>query len=93
MYRRVDLWRTFVLVVALLLTAVSTGAFACEFCASDPQFGRHPIDTFHSGQPGTETGVLELIRTGASDLNRSKFELIGTMSPLWGGRLRGVERI
>jgi hypothetical protein len=33
-YRRVDLWRTFVLVVALLLTAVSTGAFAREFCAS-----------------------------------------------------------
>ena len=64
MYRRVDLWRTFVLVVALLLTAVSTGAFAREFCASDPQFGRHPIDTFHSGQLGAETGALEHIRTG-----------------------------
>jgi hypothetical protein len=92
-YRRVDLWRTFVLVVALLLTAVSTGAFARQFCASAPQFGRHPIDTFHSGQPGTETGVLELIRTGASYLNRSKFALIGTMPPLLAGRLRGVERI
>ena len=64
MYRRVDLWRTFVLVVALLLTAVSTGAFAREFCASDPQFGRHPIDTFHSRSLGAETGALEHIRTG-----------------------------
>jgi hypothetical protein len=92
-YRRVDLWRTFVLVVALLLTAVSTGAFAREFCASDPQFGRHPIDTFHSGQPGTKTEASQQIRTGASDLERSKFALIGTMSPLLAGRLRGVERI
>jgi hypothetical protein len=92
-YRRVDLWRTFVLVVALLLTAVSTGAFAREFCASDPPFGRHPIDTFHSGQPGTKTEAFQHIRTGASDLKRSKFALIGTMSPLLAGRLRGVERI
>jgi hypothetical protein len=29
-YRRADLWRTFVLVVALLLTAISTGAFVRE---------------------------------------------------------------
>ena len=64
MYRRVDLWRTFVLVVALLLTAVSTGAFAREFCASDPQLERHPIDTFHSHSPGAETGALEHIWTG-----------------------------
>ena len=64
MYRRADLWRTLVLVVALLLAAVSTGAFAREFCASDPQFGRHPIDTLHSGQLGAETGALEHIRTG-----------------------------
>jgi hypothetical protein len=92
-YRRVDLWRTFVLVVALLLTAVSTGVFAREFCASDPQFGRHPIDTFHSGQPGTKTEAFQHIRTDASDLKRSKFALIGTMSPLLAGRLRGVERI
>jgi len=55
-YRRADLWRTFVLVVALLVTAVSTGAFAREFYASDPQLGRRPIDTF---QPGAETGALE----------------------------------
>jgi hypothetical protein len=92
-YRRVDLWRTFVLVVALLLTAVSTGAFAREFCASDPQFGRHPIDTSHSGLPGAETGALEHIRTGASGPNRSNFALIGTMAPPLAGRLRGVERI
>jgi hypothetical protein len=58
-YRRADLWRTLVLVVALLLAAVSTGAFAREFYASDPQLGRHPIDTFHSGQPGAEAGALE----------------------------------
>ena len=93
MYRRVDLWRTFVLVVALLLTAVSTGAFAREFCASAPQFGRHPIDTFHSGQPGTKTEAFEHIRTGANDLKRSKFALIGTMAPPLAGRLHGVERI
>jgi hypothetical protein len=92
-YRRVDLWRTFELVVALLFTAVSTGAFAREFCASDPQFGRHPIDTFRSGQPGTKTAAFEPIRTGATDLKRSKFALIGTMAPPLAGRLRGVERI
>lgn len=33
MYRRADLSRTFVLVVSLLLTAVSTGASAREFYA------------------------------------------------------------
>ena len=93
MYRRVDLWRTFVLVVALLLTAVSTGAFAREFYASDPQFGRHPIDTFHSRSLGAETRALEHIRTGASGLSRSKFALIGATSSPLARRLRGVERI
>jgi hypothetical protein len=65
-YRRADLSRTFVLVVALLLTAVSTGAFAREFRI-----------------PGT----------GAADLNRTKFALLGTMTPVSIGRLRRVERI
>ena len=90
MYRRADLWRTFVLVVALLLTAVSTGAFAREFYASDPQLERHPIDTF---QPGAEKEALEHIRAGAADLNRTKFALLGTMTPLLIGRLRRVDRI
>jgi hypothetical protein len=79
-YRRADLSRTFVLVVALLLTAVSTGAFAREF-RPDPQNESRPIDAFQSG------------RTGAADLNRTKFALIRTMAPLLVGRLRRVERI
>jgi cytochrome c556 len=81
------------IVVALLLTAVSTGAFAREFYASDPQFGRHPIDTFHARSLGAETGALEHIWTGASGFSRSKSALIGATSPLLAGRLRGVERI
>jgi hypothetical protein len=92
-YRRADLWRTFVLVVALLLTAVSTGAFARGFLASDPQPGMDSLDTFHSRSLGAETGALEHIGTGAGGLNRSKFALIGTTSPLLAGRVRGVERI
>ena len=93
MYRRVDLWRTFVLVVALLLTAVSTGAFAREFRSPDPRDESHPIDVFHSRRPGAETGALEHIGTGATGLNRTQFALIGTMAPPLAGRLRGVERI
>ena len=93
MYRRVDLWRTFVLVVALLLTAVSTGAFARQFGSPDPQYESHPIEMFHSRRPGAETGALEHIRTGASGLNPTKFAWIGTMTPLLVGRPRGVERI
>jgi hypothetical protein len=38
-YRRADLWRTFVLVVALLLTAGSTGALACELRSPDTNTG------------------------------------------------------
>jgi hypothetical protein len=67
-YRRAELSRTFVLVVALLLTAVSTGAFACESRIPDPQ-------------------------KGAADLNRTKFALLGTMTPELIGRLRRVDRI
>lgn len=93
MYRRADLSRTFVLVVALLLTAVSTGAFAREFRIPDPQNKRHPIDTFHSRRLGVEREALEHIRTGAADLNRTKFALLGTMTPLPIGRLRRVDRI
>ena len=86
MYRRADLWRTFVLVVALLITAVSTGAFAREFLAPDPEFGMHSSGTLHSG-------ALEHTGTGARGLNRSKYALSGTTSPLMAGRLRGVQRI
>jgi hypothetical protein len=88
-YRRADLSRTFVLVVALLLTAVSTGAFACAFRIPSP----HPGDAYHSGLFGAEKEALEHIKTGMADLNRAKFTLIGTMTPVLIPRLRGVERI
>ena len=93
MYRRADLSRTFVLVVALLLTAVSTGAFAREFRTPDPQTESHPIDMFHSRRPGAEKEALAHARLGAIGLNRTKFALIGTMTPVLIGRLRSVERI
>ena len=93
MYRRADLWRTFVLVVALLITAVSTGAFAREFLAPDPEFGMHSSGTLHSRSLGAETSALEHTGTGARGLNRSKYALSGTTSPLMAGRLRGVQRI
>jgi hypothetical protein len=88
-YRRADLSRTFVLVVALLLTAVSTGAFAREFRIPDAQTESHPSDAFHSPRLAEK----EHIRTGAADLNRTKFALIGTTVPVWIGRLHRVERI
>jgi hypothetical protein len=78
-YRRADLSRTFVLVVALLLTAVSTGAFAREYRIPDPHIERHPIDAFHPR------------RSGAADLNRTELALPGTMTPSWIGRLRRVD--
>jgi hypothetical protein len=90
-YRRADLSRTFVLVVALLLTAVSTGAFAREFRMPDPQNERHLIDTFQSGRLGAEKEALAHIRTGAADLNRTNVALIGTMTRVLIGRLRRVE--
>lgn len=42
MYRRADISRTITLVVALYLTAVSTGAFAREFRAADTQSEGYP---------------------------------------------------
>jgi hypothetical protein len=92
-YRRADLSRTFVLVAALLPTAVSTGAFAREFCMPDPQNERHSIETFRSGRLGPEKQALAHIRTGAADLNRTNVALIGTMTPVLIGRLRRVGRI
>jgi hypothetical protein len=88
-YRRADLSRTLVLVVALLLTAVSTGAFAREFRIPDPQTESHPIDMFHSR---AEKEALAHVRTGAIGLNRTKFALIGATAPVWIGPLRRVER-
>jgi hypothetical protein len=89
-YRRADVSRTFVLVVALLLTAVSTGAFARGFRIPDLQNERHPSDAFHSRRLGAEK---EHIQTGAADLNRTNVALIGTMTPVLIVRLRRVERI
>jgi hypothetical protein len=91
-YRRADLSRTFVPVVALLLTAVSTGAFARELRISDSQDEGHPIEMFHPRQPGAEKQVRTHVRTDAIGLDRAKFALIGTMTPMV-GRLRRVERI
>ncbi|MEH2514493.1 hypothetical protein V1279_000066 [Bradyrhizobium sp. AZCC 1610] len=93
MYRRADLSRIIVLVVAPLLTAVSTGAFAREFRIPDPQNERHPIEMVHPRRLGAEKEALEHIRTGAADLNRTNVALIGTMTPVLIGRLRRVERI
>ncbi|KRR01122.1 hypothetical protein [Bradyrhizobium valentinum] len=90
MYRRADLWRTVVLVVALLFAAVSTGAFAREFCAADAQNERHSIEMFHSRQFSAEK---EQTRTGMIDPDRTNVALIGTMRPLLVGRLCKVERI
>jgi hypothetical protein len=92
-YRRADLSRTFVLVVALLLTAISTGAFAREFRIPDPQHERHPIDVLHCRWPGAEKEALAHVRTGASDPNGANLASIGTMTPVLIVRLRRVERI
>jgi hypothetical protein len=90
-YRRADLSRTLVLVVALLLAAVSTGAFAREFCGFDPRYARHPIEMFHSSPLGAEKDGLEHIKTGVADLNRTIVALIGATTPVLIVRLRGVE--
>jgi hypothetical protein len=92
-YRRADLSRSFVLVVALLLTAVSTGAFAREFCGSGPQCEGHPIDVFHSRRLGAEKDAIEHIKASAADLNRTIVALIGATTPVLIGRLGRVERI
>ena len=93
MYRRADLWRTFVLVVALLLAAVSTGAFARECHIPDPQGERHPIDRFHSRHFDAGKEPHEHIKIGVAGLNRTIVALIGTMTPVLIVRLRRVERI
>ncbi len=91
MYRRADLSRTFGLVVALLLAAVSTGAFAREFCSFDPQYARHPVEMDQSRRLGAEKDGLEHIKTGAADLNRTIVALIEATAPVLIAPLRGVE--
>jgi hypothetical protein len=93
-YRRADLSRTFVLVVALLLAAVSTGAFARALRIPDPQGERHLIDPFfHSRHFGAEKEPHQHIRIGVADRNRTIVALIGTMTPVLIVRLHRVERI
>jgi hypothetical protein len=92
-YRRAHLSRTLVLVVALLLAAVSTGAFARALRIPDPQGARHPTDPFHSRHFGAEKEPHEHIKIGTADLNRTIVALIGAMTPVLIGRLRRVERI
>jgi hypothetical protein len=92
-YRRADLSRTFVLVVALSLTAFSTGAFARELRIPDSQGERHLIDRFHSRHFGAGKEPHEHIRISVAGLNRTIVALIGTMTPVLIVRLRRVERI
>jgi len=90
-HRRADLSRSFVLVVALLLAALSTSASAREFCGADPQYERHPNEMFHSRRLGAEKDAVEHIRTGAADLNGTIVALIVATTPVLIARLRGVE--
>jgi hypothetical protein len=85
-YRRANLSRTLVLVVALLLTAVSTGVFARGFPAADPRNDRHRIEMFHSRPFGAEQD-----RPG--QIHRTNVALIGTVAPLLVEHLRRVEWI
>ena len=91
MYRRADLWRNVALVVALLLTAVSTGVFAREFRAIGLQDETPQVDAFHSRRLAAEKAPRENIETGAIDLDRTIVALIGTMPPVLIARPGGVE--
>jgi hypothetical protein len=91
-YRRADLSRTFVLVVALLLTADSTGVFAREFRPADPRNEKHLRDAFDPRRPGAEEDARERVR-GVTGLSPTNVALIGTMTPVSIARLRGVERL
>jgi hypothetical protein len=92
-YRRASLSRTVVLVGALLLAAVSTGAFAREFRSPDPHYDRHPIGALPSDRLGAEKRGLDPIKTGAADRNRTIVALIVAMTPVLIARLCRVEWI
>ena len=79
------------LVVALLLAAVSTGAFARELHIPDPQGERHLIDPFHSRHFSAEKEPHEHIKIGAADLNHTIVALIGATTPVLIVRLRRLE--
>jgi hypothetical protein len=99
-YCRANLSRTIVLVAALLLTAISTGAFARQNCTRNPQGVSHstfqalrssyPSGMFHISQLAAEQ---EQIQTGATGPDRTNVALIGTITPLLVRRLCKVERI
>ena len=105
MYCRAELSRTFVLVVALWLTAVSTGASAREFCAPDPRSGSGPQDGSHPITPkalrvGPASGVFHIYQLnaeqaeiGATGFDRTNVALIGAVTPLLVCRHRRTERI
>jgi hypothetical protein len=68
-YRPRDLWRTLVLVVALLLTAVLNGCFCgASFLSPIPKRRGNPTGLFHSRHFAAEKEPLEHIKTGAADL-------------------------
>jgi hypothetical protein len=97
-YCRADLSRTAVLVVALLLAAVSTAAFAREICVSDPRGGSHPAPEALRGlNPGSHISrsgaEQERSGSGAIRLDRTNVALIRTMTPLLVWRHRNTERI
>jgi hypothetical protein len=92
-YRCADLWRNVALVVALLLTAVSTGVFAREFRAVGLQNETPQVDAFHSRRFAAEKAPLENIKADAIELDRTIVALIGAMPSVLIARLRGVERI
>jgi hypothetical protein len=63
-YRRADLWRTFVPVVALLLTASSTGAFARELRGPDVDTGAGGLSHVKFALIGTSSVVVAPPSTG-----------------------------
>ncbi|WFU17352.1 hypothetical protein [Bradyrhizobium sp. CB3481] len=87
MYRRANLSRTFVLVVALLLAAVSTGAFARGFHTQDPQTDSQGDRQGQSAAEQEQTG------TRATAPDRTIVALIGTIAPLLVWRPDKTERI
>lgn len=80
--------------VALLLTTVSTGAFAREFRAVGTQNEDCPTVPAPYGAGGLMK-TLDQSRAGAIDFNRTNVALIGTMVPAMpvAAIARSIERI